>query len=90
MKAYLVTLTEINGEYEYLSNFVLYSEDDPDMVKEHAREITKEWRGGAEYDDDSDFAWNDDGCTAVQYDYHREIPMEEAKILEKYLFSASS
>lgn len=88
VKSYIAGLTEINGEYEYAYQFVVIS-DDPSRAEQVARQTTLEWRGGAEWVDDSDFAWNSDGCTAVQFDYINEIPMEKAEVLSEYLFTVN-
>ena len=86
-KSFIAGLTEINGEYEYAFNFVVICED-ADRARHIARQTTLEWRGGAEWSEPgSDFAWNSDGCTAVQFDYMHEIPMEKAEVLREYLFT---
>lgn len=92
MKAYLCKLTEINGEYEYGSQFIIWAEDadDHEVIDEIARYTTAEWRDSAEWEDDFDLAWNPDGCTAVKYHGYNEIPLEEARVLQKYLFSVDT
>lgn len=86
MKHYLAHIVEVNGEYEYGANFLIATgEGDP---LEFAREVALDWRGGGEWSEDcEDFAWNDDGMTAIKFRGLDKISEEEFDILRKHMVS---
>jgi len=83
-KCYFCTITEINGEAEYTSSFLMKTDD----IEKDLQEVFKNYCGDGEYDsyngeEDTSFIWFRD-LAATDSDY-REVPEEDFNVLKKYL-----
>lgn len=83
-KCYFCTITEINGEAEYTSSFLMKTDD----IEKDLQAVFKEYRGEGEYDNyngkvDEGFVWF--GELAAKDPNYREVPEEDFNVLKKYL-----
>ena len=84
MKYYFCTITELNGEAEYPSKFLMKS----DNIEPELQAVFKDYRGEGDYDDfltgyEKDFVWF--GSLAAKDPYYTEIPESDFNVLKKYL-----
>lgn len=89
-KFYFCSLTEINGEYEYPSKFLINCKENEidDLIEQIAKTYRSEEPGTAEYEESNCFL-NDDGCTATKIDNYTEIPKDHYNIMKQYLATLS-
>lgn len=81
VKQYMCEITEVNGEFEYPSKFLMECEEDQIEVK--FTEVFRTFRGDGEFEGE-DFVWYD-FATAGKDPYCIEIPAEDFQVLKKYL-----
>jgi hypothetical protein len=76
------TIREINGEYEYTTEYLFKTEN---RASEFAEETAMNWRGGTEenFDEDQEGYWCDH--TLICNDGIKEVPEEDFIVLSKYL-----
>jgi hypothetical protein len=80
---YFCHITEVNGEYEYTSNFLM--EMDEGKEDEQFESVLLSYRGDGEYADDKKrFVWYSDALAAENWGY-KEIPEEDFTAMRKYL-----
>ncbi|MDH5730821.1 MAG: hypothetical protein OEZ58_17670, partial [Gammaproteobacteria bacterium] len=79
---YFCSLTEVNGEFEYQSKFLMACErkEDPDARLKH---IFKTFRGEGSFEDE-DFVWYPCGVAAKSPEYHAITP-HEYQIMSQHL-----
>ena len=78
MKHYFVTITEVDGEYEFTTSFLSRTDTD---VDNHFEQLWKNFRGG-EVDDNGDL-WS--GSIIVKTPNFELITKEEFDVMKKYL-----
>ena len=86
MKHYLCSITEVNGGYEYTSQFLMTR--DPDKMDEDFEEVFRTYRDEGEFDLDmcphKTFVWYPDALAGTDPSY-QEVPEEDFQTLKKYL-----
>ena len=79
---FMCEITEINGEYEYPSKFLMKCEADQDPDSKLDK-IFVTYRGEGDKESD-DFVWYDDGTAAKDPEYN-EINLLEFNVMKEYL-----
>jgi len=81
MKYYFCTITEINGEYEYTSKFLIQKEED--LIDEKLQDVFLNFRSSGDLEGEG-FVWFEDGLAAKDPEY-QEIPKDHFDVLSQYL-----
>ena len=80
-KHYIAVIEETNGSFEYKSEFLFTTDEDPWV---YGKEVAADWRSGnTEYDSNVGGFWNED--TIICLDAVKEIPADDFEVLSKYL-----
>ena len=82
MKYYIGKIEEINGEFEYGTEYLFKTNADPHKF---TKKIAMEWRGSSksDWDKDQEGYWCDH--TLICNNGFREVPEDDFVVLSKYL-----